>query len=302
MFISQSTDEKMKLEEIYLKEKEPVISYEVFPPKEDFDGKKLEKLFSELKKLKQFNPSLISVTYGAGGSNQNESIEIISRIKNELKITPMPHFTCVSTSEHNIKSYLKNIESLGVENILALRGDIPENGEICKDFEYASDLVSCIKKESTLSVAVAGYPEGHKEAVSLQKDIEYLKKKVDLGAKIVYTQLFFNNSHFFTFVEMCQKQGIYIPVIPGILPVSSYKQLEKMASLCKVEVPETLAKVLEQHKDDKDYIKKYGTEFASNQCIELLQKGVRGLHFYTLNKADAVSEILSNLLLTKETL
>ena len=287
----------MKLKEIYQKSNNtPVISYEVFPPKEDIDGKKTETLFSELLILKKYSPSLISVTYGAGGSNQNESIDIINRIQNELNVTPMPHFTCVSTSEENIKLYLKSIEKFGVENILALRGDIPEDGNICKDFKYAYELVNCIKKQSSLSVAVAGYPEGHKEAESLAKDIDYLKKKIDCGADLIYTQLFFDNNHFFSFVDLCIVKGIDVPVVPGILPVTSFKQLKKMASLCKVEIPKAFHEKLEKHKDDKDYIKKCGIEYAISQCETLVQNGIVGLHFYTLNKSKAVSEILSNIL------
>ena len=288
----------MKLKEIYSNPDKPVISYEVFPPKDDTDGVKLENLFEELYKLLEFKPSLISVTYGAGGSNQNESIEIIKRIKNELNVTPMPHFTCVSTSVKNIRDYLQILNCLQVENILALRGDIPENQNICHDFKFASELVECIKKESNLSVAVAGYPEGHKECESLKKDVEYLKQKADKGADVIYTQLFFNNNHFFDFVEKCNNTGINIPVIPGILPVTNYKTLEKMATLCKVEIPRDMAKTLDCHKDDKDYIRKYGIEYAAKQCSELLQYGVKGLHFYTLNKANAASQILSDILYT----
>lgn len=284
----------MKLKDIYNSDK-TVISYEVFPPKDDFDGKKLLNLFEELHKLLEFSPSIISVTYGAGGSNQNESVEIIRRIKNDLNIIPMPHFTCVSTCENNIKDYLKTLETLGIENILALRGDIPENKDICHDFKYASELVKCIKNESSLSVAVAGYPEGHKEAESLDIDIEYLKKKADLGAEVIYTQLFFNNEHFFSFKEKCMKNGINIPIIPGILPVTNYKTLEKMATLCKVEIPTGMSETLFIHKDDKEYIKNFGIEYASKQCEELIESGAEGLHFYTLNKSHAVSKILSNL-------
>lgn len=291
----------MRLEEIYSETKRPVISYEVFPPKDDNDGEKLENLFAELKILKKFSPSLISVTYGAGGSNQNESIEIIRRIKEELDVTPMPHFTCVSTSEKNIKSYLKTIELLGVENILALRGDIPQDGNICHDFRYASELIECIKQNSSLSVAAAGYPEAHKEAVSFEKDIEYLKRKTELGATVVYTQLFFVNEHFFAFTDKCLNAGIDVPIIPGILPVTGYKQLEKMTSMCNVEVPSSMAETFEKHREDKDYIRNYGIEYASQQCKELADSGVEGLHFYTLNKAFAASQILSNLLNIKET-
>ena len=288
----------MKLKEIYSSQnnKKPVISYEVFPPKDDTDGSKQEQLFVELHKLMDFSPSLISVTYGAGGSNQTESIEIIRRIKEELKVSPMPHFTCVSTSTKNIKEYLNTLQKFEIENILALRGDIPEDKTICHDFHYASELIEYIKKESTLSIAAAGYPEGHKEAVSLEKDIEYLKQKTEKGAEIIYTQLFFNNKHYFSFIEKCEKAGIDIPIIPGILPITNYKTVEKMATLCKVEIPQTLKDVIEQHKEDKDYIKEFGISYATEQCQQLIDNGVRGLHFYTLNKAHATSEILCNLI------
>lgn len=291
----------MKLKEIYSSNNnKPIISYEVFPPKDDLNGEKTGKLFEELEKLAAYKPSLISVTYGAGGSNRNESVEIIRRIKNDFNITPMPHFTCVSTDEKNINDYLKTIAALDVENILALRGDIPLNGDICHDFAHADDLISYIKSHTNLSVAAAGYPEGHKEADSLDEDIFFLKQKVLKGAEIIYTQMFFNNDHYFSFVERCLNNGITVPIIPGILPVTSFKQLHKMSQMCKVEIPEKLAVNLEKFQDDKDYVKKCGIEFASLQCKELIENGVKGLHFYTLNKSYAVGEILSNLLLIKD--
>lgn len=286
----------MKLKDIYNQDKTPVISYEVFPPKDDTDGKKLENLFEELNKLLVFKPSLISVTYGAGGSNRNESVEIIKRIKEELKITPMPHFTCVSTSTKNIREYLKTLESFDIENILALRGDMPQDGNVCHDFKHADELVQYIKDNTNLSVAIAGYPEGHKECESFEKDMLYLKQKADKGADVIYTQMFFNTEHYFSFVEKCLKLGINQTVIPGILPVSSYNQILKMADMCKVEIPSKMREILEKHQDDKDYTKKYGIEYASLQCQKLLQNGAKGLHFYTLNKAHAVSEILQNIL------
>lgn len=294
-----------RLEEIY-KDKEytgnmffsqrvPVISYEVFPPKNDVDGSKLGKLLKELELLKKFNPALVSVTYGAGGSNQNQSVEIIDRIKNELGMNPMPHFTCVATDKDNICEYMKNIEDMGILNILALRGDIPE-GSYCKDFRHACDLVEYINSDHNLSVSVAGYPEGHAEADSLEKDIEWLKYKVDRGAQAVYTQLFFDNNKYFAFIELCRDEGINVPIIPGILPVTSYNQLAKMASLCKVTIPSVFIEKLEKHKDDADYTKKLGIDFASYQCRQLIDAQVDGLHFYTLNKSYATSEILSNIL------
>ena len=283
----------MNLKKIY-EQTETVISFEVFPPKDDANGEKLEKLMSELEVLRRYHPSLVSVTYGAGGSTRGKSEEIVCRVKNELKITPMPHFTCVSTSRETIKNYLQAMETAGVENILALRGDLPKDGTICHDFLHASDLIEFIKQESSLSVAAAGYPEGHAEADSLQKDIEYLKLKTDKGADVIYTQLFFENEKYFQFVEKCTHAGISVPIVPGILPVTGYKQLAKMTSLCRVTIPEKFLSALEKHKDDSDYVKKCGIDFAMNQCRELIESGVPGLHFYTLNKSFAVSEIIES--------
>lgn len=286
----------MNLKEIYSqKTNKPIISYEVFPPKNDIDKTKLNNLFNELNILKKYNPSLISVTYGAGGSNRNESIEIIKLIKDELKITAMPHFTCVSTNKENIKTYLNEIETLGVKNILALRGDIPSEGQVYNDFKHASELVEYIKTESSLSIAVAGYPEGHIEATSFEKDIEYLKLKVQKGADAIFTQLFFNNKCLFNYINKCQSTGIDKPIIPGIMPITSYKSVEKMISLCNVDIPKTLAEVLDKYKDDNDYIKKFGIEYSTVQCQELIEKGIKGIHFYTLNKSESVAEILTNL-------
>lgn len=283
----------MNLKKIY-EQTEIVISFEVFPPKDDANGEKLEKLMSELEVLRRYHPSLVSVTYGAGGSTRGKSEEIVCRVKNELKITPMPHFTCVSTSRETIKNYLQAMETAGVENILALRGDLPKDGTICHDFLHASDLIEFIKQESSLSVAAAGYPEGHAEADSLQKDIEYLKLKTDKGADVIYTQLFFENEKYFQFVEKCTHAGISVPIVPGILPVTGYKQLAKMTSLCRVSIPEKFLSALEKHKDDSDYVKKCGIDFAMNQCSGLIESGVPGLHFYTLNKSFAVSEIIES--------
>ena len=283
------------IENMFFTQRRPIISYEVFPPKNDQNGDKLNNLIQELTVLKKYNPSLVSVTYGAGGSNREQSVDIIQRIKDELKLNPMPHFTCVSCSEKDIKDYLTNIERLGIKNILALRGDIPD-GEFCRDFLHASELVEFIKDGHDLSVAVAGYPETHNESCSFEDDIKWLKYKVDKGADVIYTQLFFDNNKYFGFVEVCADEGINVPIIPGILPVTNYNQLLKMTSLCKVTIPKVFIDKLEKHKDDRDYTRKLGIDFASYQCRQLIDAGVKGLHFYTLNKSDAVCEILENIL------
>lgn len=173
-------------------QKKPVISFEIFPPKNDIDGTKLDKLIYHLDVLKKYNPAFISLTYGAGGTNQDFSLDIIKRIQNELKLTVMPHFTCVGASKEGVKNYLNEIQSLGLTNILALRGDIPEGmTQTNFDFKYANELVEFIKSHTQLSIGVAGYPEGHIDCPNLSLDLDNLKRKVDAGADAIYTQMFF---------------------------------------------------------------------------------------------------------------
>lgn len=272
------------------------ISYEVFPPKNDTEGNKTENLILELKKLIKYNPDLISVTYGAGGSNREKSIDVVKKLLNEFKTTIiMPHFTCVCSSKDYIEAYLNEIKKLGITNILALRGDEPQDINVCyKDFSYAWELIKFIKEKSELNIAVAGYPEGHPRAKSLIDDIKNLKKKVDMGGDIIFTQLFFDNNSFFNFFELCRKNKINVPIIPGILPVTSYSQLERMIKMCHASVPKELADKLEKYKNNDNDIRKTGIDWAIKQCRELIDFKIPGLHFYTLNKADAISEILEN--------
>lgn len=299
----------MRLEEVYKSLNEqivakmyvsqkPVISLEVFPPKKNFEQNS-EKLLEELKILKQFMPSYVSVTYGAGGSNQDNSFDLAIRIQNELDIPTMPHFTCVGASKEKVEESIKYIESNNIKSILALRGDRPqgvENFEFSDDFKYASDLVEFIKDKTDLSIGVAGYPEGHREADSLEADILALKKKVDAGAQAVVTQLFFNNDYYFRFVEKAQLEGINIPIVPGILPLTSVAQIEKMISLCGATIPEPMIKNLQKHADNPQAVYDKGLEYAIYQCQQLSDAKVPGIHFYTLNKAAATKDILENIL------
>lgn len=276
----------MKLREIYNTDK-TVISFEVFPPKENS-----EKLLEEIKDLKHHNPAFISLTYGAGG-NENKSFELLKQIK-DTGINVMPHFTCISTTKENIEKNINKLIDLKIENILALRGDIPENKELQKhDFNYASDLVEFIKHKTNLSIGVAGYPEGHIESPDLDTDINYLKDKVDKGADAIFTQLFFDNNNFYKFIDKTEKAGINIPIIPGIMPIISKKQVEKMVKLANITVPPNVQENISKLKD-KDLIE-FGIEYATSQCEELIKNGIKGLHFYTLNKSYSTNEILNNI-------
>ena len=276
----------MKLREIYNTDK-TAISFEVFPPKENSD-----KLLEEIKKLKQHNPSFISLTYGAGG-NENKSFELLKQIQN-TGINVMPHFTCITSTKDNVKKNINTLLDLKVENILALRGDIPDDKELQKhDFAHASDLVEFIKHNTSLSIGVAGYPEGHIESRNLDTDINYLKAKVDKGADVIFTQLFFDNDKFYKFVDKANKAGINIPIIPGIMPILSEKQVNKMVNLAQITVPTNLKENICKLKD-KDLIE-FGIEYASTQCENLIKNGVKGLHFYTLNKSYSTNQILNNI-------
>lgn len=287
----------MSLKEIYEKEEnKPIISFEIFPPKNDEDGEKLNKLIHHLDILKKYNPAFISLTYGAGGTTQNSSLNIIKRIQNELGQVVMPHFTCVNSSREQVKNYLKQIQELNITKILALRGDFPEGVEQKNfDFKYANELVEFIKSETNLSIGVAGYPEGHIDCQDLSADLLNLKRKVNAGADAIYTQMCFDNNKFYAFVEKTIKIGINAPVIPGILTITSFSQLERMLSMAKVTLPKTLMEKLEKYKENNDDIKKIGIEFATEQCKNYIKSGIKGLHFYTLNTSSSVCQILDNL-------
>lgn len=295
----------MNLEEIYannklqeygvFSKKNPVISFEVFPPKNDESGEKLEKLLQHLAILKKYNPAFVSLTYGAGGSGQAKSLDIIKQIQ-DLGLRVMPHFTCVCSEKKHIKEYLTEIENIGIKNILALRGDIPEGVEAKDfDFRYANELVEFIKSETSLGIGVAGYPEGHIECQDFNLDMDNLKRKVDAGADAIYTQMFFDNDKFFGFVQSARAVGINIPIIPGILPITCYSQLDRMLSMARVTLPDDIKSKLEKYKDNPEDIKKIGIEFASCQCQQLIDAEVSGLHFYTINSSVAVSNILDSL-------
>ena len=276
----------MKLREIYSTDK-TVISFEVFPPKSE-----PEKLLKETAILANHNPAFISLTYGAGG-NENKSFNLLKNIKN-AGINVMPHITCITSSKENIEKDIKKLTELGIENILALRGDIPQDKSLMKhDFHYANELVSFIKEKTNLSVGVAGYPEGHIESPDLKTDIDNLKRKVDAGADAIFTQLFFENGFFFDYVNRVRDVGITIPVIAGIMPVISKKQVNKMTSMANISVPKKLKEALEKYPDNA--LLEFGIEFASEQCRGLIKENVKGLHFYTLNKSYSTDKILNNI-------
>lgn len=276
-----------------LQQKRPLLSFEVFPPK-TLNGE--ENLFHELSVMVNFKPDCISVTYGAGGSTREKTLEIATRIKSTFSIEPLIHFTCVGQSRHDIASYLNHVKALGFTNILALRGDPPAGQQQFtphpEGFTFANELVEFIRTMDHFTIGVAGYPEGHIEAPDLDTDISNLKRKVDAGASFIITQLFFNNDKFYTFMEKTAKTGITIPIIPGIMPLTNMAQLQKITTMCNPDMPAPLLREIEKCTLPDD-ICKVGIEFTINQCKELQSYGVPGFHFYPLNKSAAVKSILN---------
>lgn len=281
----------MRLREIY-NQKSPAISFEIFPPK---TAEGIAPLFAELQKLKKLNPALISVTYGAGGTAQDRSLELLEKIVKELRLNLMTHLTCIGSSEKSILDFLEKISGWGVKNILALRGDFPQNNPDYQPesdiFQHAVDLVNFAKANTDADIAVAGFPEKHPEALSLEADIKYLKAKVDAGAGAIFTQLFFDNNYYYGYVDKLRQAGIAAPVIPGIWTITNLKQIQKTAELSHAQIPATLLNQLQQA--DEAQVREIGIAYAAEQIKDLLAHGAPGIHLYTLNKADTVTEVLS---------
>ena len=275
----------------------PTLSFEFFPPKtREQEGH----LFTVLGELKGLNPDFASVTYGALGTTREKTFYWVKEIKERFQIEPVAHLTCVAANRESIRQQLEELATMKIENILALRGDPPEGEERfippAEGFAYARDLVAFIKsRKPGFCLGVAGYPEGHREAPSLDRDTEYLKEKVGAGADYVITQLFFDNRFFFDFLARCDKAGIRVPIIPGIMPITSLKQLKKMTDICGATIPEKLMERMEKASADKKAIVQLGIEQAVSQCQELLEAEVPGLHFFVMNQSGPILGILSEL-------
>lgn len=268
----------------------PLLSFEFFPPKKP----ESEHLLNEaVEKLSRFSPDFVSVTYGAGGSTKDNTLRWTLEIKEKYGLDVMMHLTCVASSRADIQEIATTLKEYGINKILALRGDPPKDipAEIIKDdFHFAFELVQYLRELNEFSIGVAGYPEGHLEAHSLEKDIEYLKKKVDAGASFIITQLFFDNRYFFDFMDRALAVGVNVPIIPGIMPIVNIGQVQKFTKMCGATVPDTIVEAMDGH--DADDMMKVGVEYAIRQCRQLLDSGVAGLHFYTLNRNQATERIL----------
>ena len=277
-----------------LKEKKPSISFEVFPPKRDLD---IEGIFETIDQLKDLEPDFISVTYGAGGTSKDLTVDIASRVKKEMGIETIAHLTCATSSVEEVNATLDGLDQAGVHNVLALRGDIPpeRRGEVNKPFTYASDLISHVKDRGTYSVGGACYPEGHLESSDLEADIRNLKKKADLGLDFLITQLFYDNETLFRFKDRLESHGIQTPLIAGILPVLNKKQIIRIQQLSGCTLPKKFLRILNRYEHDPAALKEAGTAYATEQIIDLLSWGVDGVHIYTMNKAETTRRIVESI-------
>ena len=285
----------MKISE-KLRLSEPIFSFEFFPPK---DSEGFASLFETIARLKVSDPGFVSVTYGAGGSTRSKTVDLVGNIKNFIGLESMAHLTCVGHDQQEIRSVLESLQSRNIDNILALRGDPPQGEEkFLKTeggFEYGNELVAFIKKNFSFCVGAACYPEGHVECKDLDKDIENLKRKVDSGADFLVTQLFFDNKHYFDFMDRAAKANINIPVIPGIMPVLNLKQIKRFTKMCGATLSPGLINKFSGIEDDSEKVRQIGIAHAIEQCRELLENKAPGIHFYTLNRSKATLAILGAL-------
>lgn len=273
-----------------------VFSFEVFPPKKTSP---FETIITALDQLKDLNPDYISVTYGAGGSNRDNTLEVASKIKNDYNIEALAHLTCINSKKSDVDSMLEDLKKANITNILALRGDIIPDVEPEKDFRYAMDLCKYIKEKDSFNLAGACYPEVHIDAENQVEGIYYLKEKVNSGLDFLITQLFFDNDIFYRFYENTKIAGINIPIEAGIMPVTNKKQIERMVSMCGVSVPSKLSKIMQKYENNPEALRDAGIAYAIEQIVELISNDIDGIHLYTMNNpyvAKKIKEAVENLL------
>jgi methylenetetrahydrofolate reductase (NADPH) len=285
----------MRIEQI-LDEHRPVFSFEFFPPKTDEGQRTLEGTLAE---LKEDRPEFVSVTYGAGGSTRERTVEITKWIKQDLGIEAMAHLSCVGEPTERLVDILEEVEAAGIENILALRGDPPRGETEWRPhpggLEYSIGLIELIRSRFDFCIGAACFPEVHPEAESFDGDLAYAKRKVDAGASFLITQLFFDNELYFDFVEAARSAGIGVPLIPGIMPITNYKQIKTITGMCGATIPAELERELNGRADDPEAVAELGVAYATLQCSDLLARGAPGIHFYTLNRSPATRAILAAL-------
>ncbi|MDD2495412.1 MAG: methylenetetrahydrofolate reductase [NAD(P)H] [Tissierellia bacterium] len=270
----------MHIREIFNKKK-LVFSFEIFPPKATSS---VNTIYKTLEALSDLRPDFISVTYGAGGgSNQNKTRELSSLVKNKYGIESVAHLTCIRSTKDEIKQILEELEQDGIENILALRGDIPLEDEVKGDFSYASDLVKFIKKHGRFDLGGTCYPEGHMDCKSLEEDVKNLKYKIDAGVTHLISQLFYDNNDFYKFLDLTKKYNINVPIEAGIMPLTNNKQIARIATLSGSKIPDKYFKIMDKFAHDSEAMMDAGIAYATEQIIDLITMGVDGIHLYTMN-------------------
>jgi methylenetetrahydrofolate reductase (NADPH) len=276
-----------------LRQERRLLSFEFFPPR---NPESEHILHETVEVLKRFEPDFVSITYGAGGSTRDRTLQWTIDIKERYGLDVMMHLTCIASAREDIDSVMATLKETGIENVLALRGDPPKDlppEQVKDDFSFAYELVQYLGKLGRFSIGVAGYPEGHLEASSMKADIEYLRQKVDAGADFIITQIFFDNRYFFDFVERAAASGIDVPIIPGIMPIVNLGQVQRFTQMCGATVPDRIVGDMEG-RDDEEMVR-IGVRYAADQCRELIDEGVAGLHFYTLNRNQATEMVLDEI-------
>jgi methylenetetrahydrofolate reductase (NADPH) len=291
----------MRIDELYASADAPVFSFEFFPPKTE-EGE--TNFWRALEELRPLDPAFVSVTYGAGGSTKDKTLELVSRVRDEFGLEAMPHFTCVGATVEQLRAQLDAMRAAGLENVLALRGDPPPGQEEWikteGGLEFSAELVTMIRGSyPEFSIGGACFPETHIHATSPEDDVRYLKEKVDAGARFLITQLFFDNRYYDDFVRRAREAGVDVPIVPGIWPITNVKQIERVTQLSKAALPARLLAELHARQDSPEAVLDFGVAYATLQCADLLAAGAPGIHFYTLNRSPATRAILSALKLMR---
>ncbi len=281
----------MKIKEILAQEK-PVLSFEVFPPKEASAFEPVEAAAFEIAKL---SPAFMSVTYGAGGSTSKYTVEIAADLKEKFGVTSLAHLTCVGSSKEHVHRVVERLKEHDIKNIMALRGDIPKDGVIHQDYKYASELIAELKTLGDFCIGGACYPEGHVEAKTKAEDILHLKEKVDAGCDFLTTQMFFDNSLLYNFLYQIRDKGIKVPIVAGIMPVTNAKQMKRILAMSGAHIPAKFRAIVDKFGDNPAAMRQAGVAYATDQIVDLIANGVNAIHVYSMNKPDVAAQIKSSL-------
>jgi methylenetetrahydrofolate reductase (NADPH) len=275
----------------------PFFSFEFFPPKDE-DGSR--QLFETIAALQPLRPAFVSITYGAGGSTRARTVALAKKIQQEIGLTVVAHVTCVGSTRAELRTLFDDLARAGIENVLALRGDPPKGEEQfvapAGGFSHATELIAMLRRNYDFCIGAACYPEKHPEAATLDDDLAHLKEKVDAGADFLVSQLFFDNDAFLSFERRARASGVSTPMLPGLMPITNFEQIKRFVAMCGATIPPKLRVEMEVRKGDGEAVEALGVAYASMQAVALLQSGVPGIHFYTLNKSPATRAIVSSLL------